>query len=263
MDYYKIIKFTRKHHGMRYRKGLNTDKLDFNPNGSCEPGGLYFSREDILDFLRFGCFVCKVTLPEGEVTYQDERGWQGPVKWKAHRIILGPFQLLTPKRIQKLIDEGAHVDLYGRPLYKAMLNHDFKLVKLLIENGAEVSNIHISEVRYMTPPILRLLLDTVKKMPEGEERTRRVQAFMGELVMSFKKDKIKVARCILESGLFTAKDYFTDWNTPTLRSNRMKKLILKHWGGSDSPYKPSTLCVKSRTFSQAFWGWFATDVKYL
>ncbi len=41
-----FVKLTNKketHFGMEYKTGLNEDHLEFNPTGSCSPGGLYFT----------------------------------------------------------------------------------------------------------------------------------------------------------------------------------------------------------------------------
>ena len=133
MDYYKIISRSKKHHGMKYKKGLNEDYLIFLPYGNCQPGGLYFSREDILAFIGYGHYVCKVTLPEGEDVYEDPDDY--PKKWKAHRIILGPFKRLTTKKVEELISEGATVnqDTLDRIIQTGNLN----MVRVLLKHGVK------------------------------------------------------------------------------------------------------------------------------
>jgi len=65
MNYYKILSKDECHHDLQYKTGLNVDPKPFNPCGNCEPGGIYFSREDILAFLGYGPWIRKVTLPKG------------------------------------------------------------------------------------------------------------------------------------------------------------------------------------------------------
>ncbi|MDD4082362.1 MAG: hypothetical protein PHD05_03145, partial [Sphaerochaetaceae bacterium] len=104
MDYYKILNEKEYHHGLQYKFGLNIDPKEFNPSGDCEPGGIYFSREDILAFLDYGPWIRKVTLPDDVRVYENP---SGPRKWKADKVILGKKEKITAKVIKRLIDEGA------------------------------------------------------------------------------------------------------------------------------------------------------------
>lgn len=57
MNFYKILSEEEVQYGMKYHDGLNEDILPFNPTGSCMPGGIYFSREDILAFISYGPWI--------------------------------------------------------------------------------------------------------------------------------------------------------------------------------------------------------------
>ena len=63
MDFYKIVN-PKGHTGMIYKNGKNVDVLPFNPSGDCEPGGIYFSREDIFLFLDIGKVVFPLKVGE-------------------------------------------------------------------------------------------------------------------------------------------------------------------------------------------------------
>jgi len=102
MKYYKIVN-PEGHQGMIYKEGLNTDVLPFNPTGNCEPGGIYFSREDILAYLSYGTELYEVE-PVGEVYENPGR----PKKWKAYEVKL-TYVGKVVDNIQLLIDEGADV----------------------------------------------------------------------------------------------------------------------------------------------------------
>ena len=39
---YRITNPKENHRGFQYKTGLNIDTLRFNPDGECNPGGLYF-----------------------------------------------------------------------------------------------------------------------------------------------------------------------------------------------------------------------------
>lgn len=71
MKFYKITNKEEKHYDMQYKDGLNEDVLPFYPEGNCVAGGIYFSREDILAFLEYGCWLREVSLPEGEEVYEN------------------------------------------------------------------------------------------------------------------------------------------------------------------------------------------------
>jgi ankyrin repeat protein len=104
MHYYKILNHEENHNNVQYKTGLNVDVLPFKPSGNCEPGGIYFSREDILAFLNYGPWIRRVTLPEDAQIYENPGS---PKKWKADKIILGRKYKINAKVIKRLLDEGA------------------------------------------------------------------------------------------------------------------------------------------------------------
>jgi hypothetical protein len=107
MKYYKILNEDECHNGLQYKTGLNVDILPFYPHGDCEPGGIYFAREDILNFLSYGPWIREVTIPPRVRVYKNP-GY--PVKWKAKRVILGRRRRITDRLVLGLIKEGAHIN---------------------------------------------------------------------------------------------------------------------------------------------------------
>jgi len=137
MKFYKILNEEEKHYGMQYKDGLNVDVLPFNPSGSCEPGGIYFTDvEHILEFCDYGPWVREVTLPDGEEVYKDPDG----NKYKAHRVILGKRRKWATKTMMdKLINEGA--DVHARNDYAlrwAANKGHADTVAMLLDRGADV-----------------------------------------------------------------------------------------------------------------------------
>jgi hypothetical protein len=108
MPFYKVINQFEEHNGMHYKTGLNVDILPFDPSGSCNPGGLYFTCEDILSFLDYGPWLREVTIPEDAKVYRDPG--DNETKWKADKIILGERREITANVIIELLDQGATVD---------------------------------------------------------------------------------------------------------------------------------------------------------
>jgi hypothetical protein len=104
MNFYKILNENETHYKLQYQTGLNIDPVPFDPSGDCMPGGIYFSREDILSFLDYGPWIRKVTIPEDAQLYENPGE---PKKWKADRVILGERERITIEVIKRLIEEGA------------------------------------------------------------------------------------------------------------------------------------------------------------
>jgi len=130
MKYYKILNKYEYHNDLQYKTGLNEDILPFDPSGDCEPGGIYFSREDIFAFLDWGPWIREVTLPEGEPIYENPGL---PKKFKAHRVILGEGRKIDLDVIKELISEGADPKAsYSLALRCASENGHTEIVKLLI-----------------------------------------------------------------------------------------------------------------------------------
>jgi len=160
MKFYKFTNKLENHNGLQYHDGLNIDPLPFNPSGNCEPGGIYFAREDILFFHNY--WLREVTLPEGKEIYENPGE---PKKWKAHQVILGKRRKFDYEICQELLEEGAkptklalawasgdgHIDIVNRlletgvnptkwALELASTNGHLKIVNKLLEAGAEPTN---------------------------------------------------------------------------------------------------------------------------
>jgi ankyrin repeat protein len=135
MRYYKITNPEENHFGLQYKDGLNVDLLPFNPSGDCEFGGIYFSREDILAFLGYGSWLREVTIPEGELIYENSGE---PKKWKAHQVILGPRREINLNVIKELIEEGANPKAQGSHaiVWAAQKGH-LEVIKYLVSIGCD------------------------------------------------------------------------------------------------------------------------------
>jgi len=173
MDYYKILNRHECHHGLQYNTGLNIDPIVFNPSGDCKPGGIYFSREDILAFLNYGPWIRKVTFPEGAQIYEN---LEKPKKWKADKIILGEREEITIEVIKRLINEGADPTVDNNyPLRYAALNGYINIVKLLIpvSDGKASNNIALKYAAYNGHvEIVKLLIPVSNPKANNSEALR-------------------------------------------------------------------------------------------
>lgn len=136
MNYYKILNVNEKHNNMQYKTGLNTDVLPFKPSGNCQPGGIYFADKDILAFLSYGPWLRKVTIPEGEAVHENPGK---PKKYKAHRVVLGERERITPQVIERLIKEGADIHADNDYVFRCAADKGYlDVVKVLLKHGADV-----------------------------------------------------------------------------------------------------------------------------
>jgi len=83
--WYKILNTNLKQHRFQYKLGLNIDTVKFNPSGSCEEGGLYFTNaENLHKFFDCGTLIADLEIPEDASVYKDPDG----DKWKADKLIV-------------------------------------------------------------------------------------------------------------------------------------------------------------------------------
>jgi hypothetical protein len=139
--YYKITNEEEKHFGYQYKTGLNVLDKPFNsdPNSICCAGGLYFAKlRNILRFVNHGTNLRVITLPTEDPNFQMVRETNGQ-KLRANMIILGEKRELNIDTIQKLIDDGADVNVGNSfALRYYAENGKLDIVRLLVERGANV-----------------------------------------------------------------------------------------------------------------------------
>jgi hypothetical protein len=130
MNFYKITNEEEKHNNLQYKTGLNVDPIEFNPSGDCEPGGIYFSSEDIFAFLDYGPWIRKVVIPKDSHVYENP-GF--PKKWKTDIVILEERKKIDLEVIKKLVEEGANVRVdYDHALRWAVKNGHYLFLLLCI-----------------------------------------------------------------------------------------------------------------------------------
>jgi hypothetical protein len=159
MKFYKILNESECHHGMQYKTGLNKDILPFDPSGDCEPGGIYFAREDILSFLGYGQWVREASIPDGEPVYENPGA---PRKWKAHRVILGERRRIDAAVIAELLSEGAYPT--SDAVEWAARNGHTECLRALLDAGAKPTSYAV-DVAACNGHVdcLRILLDAGAK----------------------------------------------------------------------------------------------------
>lgn len=138
MKFYKITNKEEIHNGLQYKTGLNIDPLPFSTEKPCSPGGIYFAREYILEFLEPYAWIREVTIPPTAEVFKEV-----PLKvekWKASKVILGERRLITLNVIKELVEEGAIVDTpHGTPLSYALWSDDLDMMAFFLEKGAYLS----------------------------------------------------------------------------------------------------------------------------
>jgi ankyrin repeat protein len=130
--FFKITNTEENHNGFQYVDGLNILDKEFEEEGSCVPGGLYFTDvEHIFEFLDYGIHLREIILPFNDPNFKcvkDEAN-----KWRANMIILGKkYDLCSVDTFKYLISLGAD--------FKADNNH---AIEWASENG------HLEIVKYL------------------------------------------------------------------------------------------------------------------
>lgn len=91
-QFWRICKPDKIHNGYEWHEGVNIDTLPFNPEGSCQPGGLYFTTyKNLLYYVDdkyplMDYWIARVHLDNNEPVYQESMHL---TKWKAHQVTLG------------------------------------------------------------------------------------------------------------------------------------------------------------------------------
>jgi hypothetical protein len=159
--YLKITNKEENHNSLQYHDGLNIDPIPFAREGSCCPGGIYFTTpEYICNFLHIGIYVREVTIPEDAEMVQDPQG----DKWRSSKVILGPRKHLEEVETWKwLVENGLDILKNENTIKYAFSNNYhlftgyFEIVKYLIESGVDIDSLlicssdsgHLEGVKYL------------------------------------------------------------------------------------------------------------------
>lgn len=197
MKNYKIVN-PDGHNGLVYKEGVNTDPLPWNPKGTCEYGGIYFAREDILAFIGYGTELYEVT-PIGEI-YEDPD--DRVKKYKAHSVNLkyiGPLE----DNIEFLIKQGANINVCENvPIYYATRYGDIKIFNILVKAGA-ITDDNVKRMVIKTaietnqPEIVKMLIKDISNMININETTN-VHEFINKAITY---NNIEVVSVLIQAGV--------------------------------------------------------------
>jgi hypothetical protein len=136
--FFKITNTEENHNGFQYVDGLNILDKEFEEEGSCVEGGLYFTDiEHIFDFLDYGINLREIILPFNDPNFKCVN--DGPNKWRANMIILGKkYDLTNVDTFKYLISLEADVGTNNNfAIGWASENGYLEVVKYLVECGAD------------------------------------------------------------------------------------------------------------------------------
>lgn len=90
-QFVKILPIDMKCREMQYKVGENIDSNKFNPNGSCQKGGLYFTTLQYMPlYIEYGTLIADVSIDDQE----NNPIYYEPFKAKAHKITLSNIREL-------------------------------------------------------------------------------------------------------------------------------------------------------------------------
>jgi ankyrin repeat protein len=83
----KITNENEIHHGYQYHDGLNVLQEPFQNEGSCVPGGFYYTdKENLHHFYNYGIWIRCIDVPSDALIVKDPDE-SGGVKWRCNKII--------------------------------------------------------------------------------------------------------------------------------------------------------------------------------
>jgi hypothetical protein len=139
--FFKITNADENHNGFQYVDGLNILDKEFEEEGSCVAGGLYFTDSDnILDFLDYGINLREIILPLNDPNFKCVKDQSfSSNKWRANMIILGKkYDLTNIDTFKYLISLGINLRTNDDYAIKwASTNGHLEIVKYLVELGAD------------------------------------------------------------------------------------------------------------------------------
>jgi hypothetical protein len=125
--YVKIINKEGCHYGFQYQPGLNILKEPFQVEGSCVPGGFYYTDlENIHNFYDYGVWLWIVEIPDNAQVVEDPDKTFGQ-KWRTDKIILcQKYPLYDVETIKKF-----NLKITEEYIRLAIYNHTDTIINLL------------------------------------------------------------------------------------------------------------------------------------
>ena len=112
--FWRLTNENETHNDYQYKDGLNELPVNekFNPSGSCEPGGLYFLGDTVLQWAYYQKYswLRMVEIPDDARVYEDPYG----DKYKADKLFLHPRVSFFPEGVLKIMKEDSRSLNYFR-----------------------------------------------------------------------------------------------------------------------------------------------------
>ena len=130
----KVLKENQEHYGLTYKLGINEDSLTFNPTGSCESGGLYFSiNEYITKFCDLGTKIAIIKLMDDALFYIEPND----DKFKTNKFIIEKIYTFQEfyTEYQKIAIIGIK---YNNEILQYVKEQTEELCKLAVQQNGDV-----------------------------------------------------------------------------------------------------------------------------
>ena len=156
INFYKLTNKSEIHNNFQFKDGINKDTIGFNPHGSCEPGGIYFTEESKIGMWtdysdEEMIFIRKVTIPEYANVYIEDD------KFKVDIIILGTKILIedyieTHDNISQFIiqnpDNIRYIKKQTEELCKLAVSRDGCVLEYVQKQTEEICKLAVSQNGY-------------------------------------------------------------------------------------------------------------------
>jgi len=155
----------RGNNGLVYVDGHNKDHLQFQPNGNCKPGGLYFAdTRHILAYANFGSKLCRVEIPPHAQVYNEEG------KHKASDIIV---KLNDAISVEKYVSSLSKAELIAMADYELVAKYgnsinpdilDDELIHILLQYQPNIVTYYGSTKKAIKQYVAKCSIDQIKKL---------------------------------------------------------------------------------------------------
>ena len=154
-EFYKVLHTNFKHYDFTYQHVLNIDHIQFNPNGSCTAGGLYFTELDKLSCWIGGSdsvYIARVTIPSNASVYIEKDKFKADqfILDLENKVLIKDFYMWENEAFCKLaVSQNGYALIYvitqTDEICKIAIRHDWRTLQYIKDQTDELCELAVSQ----------------------------------------------------------------------------------------------------------------------